>query len=96
MNILLVVGFIVVVVILALAIKIVRQYERAVVFRLGKLIGEKGPGIFVILPFVDRLVKVDLRVRELDVPRQTIISKDNVSLDVDAVVYYKVTETPGE
>ena len=93
MNILLVVGTIVVVVILALATKIVRQYERAVVFRLGKLLGEKGPGIFVILPFVDRLEKVDLRVRELDVPKQTIISKDNVSLDVDAVVYYKVTDS---
>jgi len=93
MNILLVVGTIVVIVILALAIKIVRQYERAVIFRLGKLLGEKGPGIFMILPFVDRLVKVDLRVREIDVPKQTIVSKDNVSIDVDAVVYYKVTDS---
>ena len=82
-----------VIVILALAIKIVRQYERAVIFRLGKLLGEKGPGIFMILPFVDRLVKVDLRVREIDVPKQTIVSKDNVSIDVDAVVYYKVTDS---
>ena len=93
MNIPLLVGTLVVVVILALAVKIVRQYERAVVFRLGKLLGEKGPGLFVIIPFVDRIVKVDLRVRELDVPKQTIISSDNVSLDVDAVIYYKVTDS---
>ena len=93
MNVPLVVGTLVVVVILALAVKIVRQYERAVVFRLGKLLGERGPGLFVIIPFVDRLVKVDLRVRELDVPKQTIISSDNVSLDVDAVIYYKVTDS---
>ena len=92
-NIPLLVGVIVVIVILALTIKIVRQYERAVIFRLGKLLGEKGPGIFVVIPFVDRLVKVDLRVRELDVPKQTIISSDNVSLDVDAVIYYKVTDS---
>ena len=92
-NIPLLVGVIVVIVILALTIKIVRQYERAVIFRLGKLLGEKGPGIFVVIPFVDRLVKVDLRVKELDVPKQTIISSDNVSLDVDAVIYYKVTDS---
>ncbi len=93
MNIPLLVGTLVVIVILALSVKIVRQYERAVVFRLGKLLGEKGPGIFVIIPFVDRLVKVDLRVRELDVPKQTIVSRDNVSFDVDAVVYFKVTDS---
>jgi len=93
MNIPLVVGTLAVIVILALTVKIVRQYERAVIFRLGKLLGEKGPGIFVIIPFVDRLVKVDLRVRELDVPKQTIISSDNVSLDVDAVIYYKVSDS---
>ena len=93
MNIPLLVGTLVVVVILALAVKIVRQYERAVVFRLGKLLGERGPGLFVIIPFVDRIVKVDLRIKELDVPKQTIISSDNVSLDVDAVIYYKVTDS---
>ena len=93
MNIPLLVGTLAVIVILALAVKIVRQYERAVIFRLGKLLGEKGPGLFVIIPFVDRLVKVDLRVRELDVPKQTIISSDNVSLDVDAVIYYKVSDS---
>jgi len=92
MNIPLLVGTLVVIVILALAVKIVRQYERAVIFRLGKLLGEKGPGIFVIIPLMDRLVKMDLRIRELDVPSQTVVSKDNVSFDVDAVVYYKVTD----
>ncbi len=93
MNIPLLVGTLVVIILTALTVKIVRQYERAVIFRFGKLLGEKGPGIFVIIPFVDRLVKVDLRVRELDVPKQTIVSRDNVSFDVDAVVYYKVTDS---
>ncbi len=72
--------------------KITRQYERAVVFRFGKLLGERGPGLFFIIPIADRIVKVDLRVRELDVPKQTVISCDNVTLDVDAVIYYKVID----
>ncbi len=80
-------------VLIAMAVKITRQYERAVVFRFGKLLGEKGPGLFLIIPFVDRIVRVDLRVRELDVPKQTVISSDNVSLDVDAVIYFKVTDS---
>lgn len=77
--------------ILLSSLKITRQYERAVVFRFGKLLGERGPGLFLIIPIIDRIVKVDLRVRELDVPRQTVISRDNVSVEVDAVIYYKVT-----
>ncbi len=87
------VGALVVLILLVMAVKITRQYERAVVFRFGKLLGEKGPGLFLIIPFVDRIVRVDLRVRELDVPKQTVISSDNVSLDVDAVIYYKVTDS---
>jgi len=79
--------------ILLSSLKITRQYERAVVFRFGKLLGEKGPGLFLIIPIVDRIVKVDLRIRELDVPRQTVISSDNVSVEVDAVIYYKVTNS---
>jgi regulator of protease activity HflC (stomatin/prohibitin superfamily) len=75
------------------SLKITRQYERAVVFRFGKLLGERGPGLFLIIPIVDRIVKVDLRIRELDVPRQTVISSDNVSVEVDAVIYYKVTSS---
>lgn len=80
-------------VVLALfSIKITRQYERAVVFRLGKLSGVKGPGIFAIIPFVDRIVRVDLRVRQFDVPKQTTVTRDNISIDVDAIIYYHVTD----
>ena len=75
-----------------LSVKITRQYERAVLFRLGRLKGTRGPGIFVIIPFVDRIVMVDLRVKQLEVPKQTIITKDNISADVDAIIYYHVTD----
>jgi regulator of protease activity HflC (stomatin/prohibitin superfamily) len=75
---------------LASAIKIVKEYERAVIFRLGRLLGAKGPGIFFIIPFVDSMRKVDLRVLTFDVPKQMIITKDNVTVAVDAVVYYRV------
>jgi regulator of protease activity HflC (stomatin/prohibitin superfamily) len=75
---------------LSSAIKIVKEYERAVIFRLGRLLGAKGPGIFFIIPFVDNLRKVDLRILTFDVPRQMIITKDNVTVQVDAVVYYRV------
>lgn len=92
-NLPLLVGGLVVLILVVTAVKITRQYERAVVFRFGKLLGEKGPGLFLIIPFVDRIVRVDLRVRELDVPKQTVISSDNVSLDVDAVIYFKVTDS---
>ena len=84
---------IVLIVILALSFKITRQYERAVVFRLGKLLGERGPGLFPIIFPIDRIVRVDLRVRQLDVPKQTIITKDNISVDVDAIIYYHVTDS---
>lgn len=80
-------------ILIASSMKITRQYERAVVFRLGKLLGAKGPGLLFIIPLVDRIVRVDLRIKELDVPRQTVISSDNVSLDVDAVIYYRVTDS---
>ena len=75
---------------LAMSIKIVREYERAVIFRLGRLLGAKGPGLFFIIPFVDNFIKVDLRVTTVDVPEQQIITKDNVTVGVDAVVYYRV------
>ena len=83
-------GSIFFVVLLALTIRVVRQYERAVIFRLGKLLRERGPGLFPLIPLMDKMVRVDLRVRELDVPKQTVISSDNVTLEVDAVIYYKV------
>jgi len=73
-----------------LAVKIVQEYERGVIFRLGRLVGARGPGLFLILPIVERMVKVDLRVVTMDVPRQDVITKDNVSVKVDAVVYFRV------
>jgi regulator of protease activity HflC (stomatin/prohibitin superfamily) len=72
------------------SIKIVKEYERAVIFRLGRLIGAKGPGIFFIIPFADNFRKVDLRVLTFDVPKQMIITRDNITVNVDAVVYYRV------
>jgi len=74
------------------AIKIFREYERGVIFRLGRLIGDKGPGIFLIIPIVDRVVKVSLRIITLDVPTQDVITKDNVSIKVNAVILYRVLE----
>ena len=87
-----VVGIIVMIIIIASAIRVVREYERAVVFRLGRLIGAKGPGLILLVPIVDKAVKVDLRVVTLDVPKQKIITLDNVTVDVDAVVYLRVNE----
>jgi len=75
---------------LSSAIKIVQEYERGVIFRLGRLIGAKGPGLFFIIPIVDRMVKVDLRVVTLDVPSQEAITRDNVTVKVNAVVYFRV------
>lgn len=75
---------------LASAIKVVREYERGVIFRLGRLIGAKGPGLFFIIPIVDKMVKVDLRTITLDVPPQEVITKDNVPVHVNAVVYFRV------
>jgi len=77
---------------LAAAIKIVQEYERGVIFRLGRLIGPKGPGLFFIIPLIDRMVKVDLRVVTLDVPSQEDITKDNVTVKVSAVVFFKVVD----
>ena len=79
-------------IILAMAIKVVREYERVVIFRMGRLLGAKGPGMFFIIPIVDSTVKADLRVITIDVPKQGIITKDNVSVDVDAVLYYRIVE----
>ena len=76
--------------ILPFSIKILREYERAVKFRLGRFVGIKGPGIFLIIPGIERLVKVDLRTITLDVPKQRVVTKDNISVDVDAVVYMRV------
>jgi regulator of protease activity HflC (stomatin/prohibitin superfamily) len=75
-----------------MAIKVVAEYERGVIFRLGRLIGAKGPGLFFIIPFVDRMVKVDLRVVTMDVPSQEVITRDNVTVRVNAVVYFRVVD----
>jgi regulator of protease activity HflC (stomatin/prohibitin superfamily) len=89
MSILFTVGIIVVIFLLA-AIRVVREYERGVIFRLGRLVGAKGPGLFFVIPFVDQLVKVGLRVMTMDVPKQELITRDNVPVTVDAVVYFRV------
>ncbi|TMQ51195.1 MAG: slipin family protein [Candidatus Eisenbacteria bacterium] len=78
------------IVILANAVRVVREYERLVVFRLGRVIGERGPGLVLLIPLVDRAVKVGLRTVTMDVPPQDIITKDNVSVKVNAVIYFKV------
>jgi regulator of protease activity HflC (stomatin/prohibitin superfamily) len=78
--------------VLFMAVKICREYERGVIFRLGRLIGVKGPGLFLIIPFVDSMVKIDLRVITLDVPPQEVITKDNIPVKVNAVVYFRVSD----
>ncbi|MEM4686405.1 MAG: slipin family protein, partial [Zestosphaera sp.] len=89
---LILVVLIIVIPLLNASIKIIREYERAVVFRLGRLVGAKGPGLILIIPFVDNLMKVDLRVVTVDVPKQEIITRDNVSVKVDAVIYYRAVD----
>ena len=79
-------------IILSQAIKIVREYERVVIFRLGRFSGVKGPGIFFIIPIIDRVMLLDLRVFTIDVAKQVVITKDNVSVEVDAVIYYRVMD----
>ena len=81
-----------VVLILASAIRILREYERAVVFRLGRLIEAKGPGLILLIPFVDRMVRVSLRTVVMDIPEQDVITQDNVSLKVNAVLYFRVVQ----
>ncbi len=72
------------------AVKILREYERGVIFRLGRLVGTRGPGLFLIIPFVENMQKIDLRVITLDVPSQEIITRDNVTVKVDAVIYFRI------
>jgi len=80
------------VLILASAIRVLREYERAVVFRLGRLIGAKGPGLILLIPLVDRMVRVSLRTVVMDIPEQDVITQDNVSLKVNAVLYFRVVQ----
>jgi len=80
------------VILAASAIKVLREYERGVIFRLGRLIGAKGPGIFFIIPGVDKMIRISLRTVTLDVPPQDVITRDNVSIKVNAVVYFRVID----
>ncbi len=84
--------FIIALWIFASSVKIIREYERVVQFRFGRSMGSKGPGIVLILPIINRLVKVDLRERYLEVPHQTAITKDNAPVDIDFLIYYKVVD----
>jgi regulator of protease activity HflC (stomatin/prohibitin superfamily) len=77
-----------------MSIRILREYERAVVFRLGRLLGEKGPGLILLIPAVDRMVRVDLRTVTLDIPPQSVITRDNVPAKVNAVCYFRVIDAP--
>ncbi|MFO7773964.1 MAG: slipin family protein [Dehalococcoidia bacterium] len=83
---------IVVIILLSAAIKIVREYERGGVFRLGRFVGIRGPGLVLIIPFIENMRKVDLRVITMDVPQQECITMDNVTVRVDAVIYFRVVE----
>jgi regulator of protease activity HflC (stomatin/prohibitin superfamily) len=81
---------VVVLLILASAIRILREYERGVIFRLGRLIGAKGPGLIILIPFIDKMVKTSLRTVVMDVPPQDVITRDNVSVQVNAVIYFRI------
>ena len=74
------------------AIKITREYERGLIFRLGRFVGIRGPGLFLIIPIVDKMVRVDLRIITLDIPSQEVITKDNIPITVDAVLYFKISD----
>ena len=85
-------GVVIVLILLISAIKILKEYERGVIFRFGRLRGAKGPGIILIIPFVDKMIRVDLRTVTMDVPPQDIITHDNVPVKVNAVVYFRVMD----
>jgi regulator of protease activity HflC (stomatin/prohibitin superfamily) len=85
-------GLFILVILFVSAVKVVPEYQRAVVFRLGRLIAAKGPGLVLVIPFVDRVLRVDLRVVTLDVPVQEVITRDNVPIKVNAVVYFRVMD----
>ncbi len=83
---------IIVILFLVSALKILNEYERGVIFRLGRVIGSKGPGLIILIPIIDKMVKVSLRIITLDVPSQDVITKDNVSVKINAVVYFRVVD----
>ena len=83
---------IIVVAIVISGVKILKEYERAVVFRLGRMVGARGPGITYIIPGIEKMVKMDLRTVTMDIPPQDVITRDNVSVKVNAVLYFRVLE----
>ncbi len=83
---------VIIILFLASAIRILNEYERGVIFRLGRVIGAKGPGLIILIPVVDRMIRVSLRLVALDVPPQDVITRDNVSVKVNAVLYFRVME----
>jgi regulator of protease activity HflC (stomatin/prohibitin superfamily) len=87
-----IIGIIAIIILIALitGIRVVKEYERGVIFRLGRLIGAKGPGIFYVIPIIDNMVKIDLRTVTVDVPKQEVITSDNIPIEVNAVLYYNV------
>lgn len=87
-------GFVILlaIVLIPMAIKIVREYQRLVIFRLGRCVGQRGPGLVLLIPFIDRAVWVDLREKYLEVPHQTTITKDNANISVDFLIYWKVVD----
>jgi regulator of protease activity HflC (stomatin/prohibitin superfamily) len=82
----------IIVVFFVLTVKVLNEYERGVIFRLGRIIGAKGPGLIILIPLIDRMIRVDLRTITLDVPPQDIITRDNVTIKVNAVVYFRVVD----
>ena len=78
---------------LSSAIRIINEYQRAVIFRLGRIIDTKGPGIIILIPIVDRMVRIDMRTITMEVPPQDVITRDNVSIKVNAVVYFRTIQT---
>src|SRR6476659_3033973 len=94
MGVLIVLGVVVLFLIIVLlsAIKIVQEYERGVVFRLGRMVGVRGPGLILLIPFIEKMVKVSLRTVVMDVPPQDVITQDNVSIKVNAVIYFRVMQ----
>ncbi len=82
----------IVILILFSAVKVAKEYERGVIFRLGRLVETRGPGIFLVIPIIEKMVKVDIRIITLDVPAQEVITRDNIPVRVDAVLYFKVSD----
>lgn len=85
-------AIVLIVLFLASAIKVLKEYERGVIFRLGRIINTKGPGLIILIPVIDKMVKVSLRLVAMDVPSQDVITRDNVSIKVNAVVYFRVMD----